>query len=59
MTVHCAVGVRCPPYSSGKRYCRSAVQKCEPVIAQAEEMPPPSTSSAASASPSAIVEQAP
>ena len=27
VTVHCAVGVRCAPYSSGKRYCRSAVQK--------------------------------
>ena len=27
VTVHCEVGVRTPPYSSGKRYCRSAVQK--------------------------------
>ena len=35
VTVHCAVGVRTPPYSSGNRYCRSAEQKCELVSAAA------------------------
>ena len=59
VTVHWLVGVRCPPYSSGKRYCRSAVQKCEPVSAAAVLKPPPSISSAARHSASAIVEHAP
>ena len=35
VTVHWAVGVRCPPYSRGVRYCRSAEQKWEEVMAAA------------------------
>ncbi len=27
VAVHCAVGVRCPPYSNGNLNCLSAVQK--------------------------------
>ena len=27
VAVHWAVGARCPPYSKGVRYCRSAEQK--------------------------------
>ena len=59
VTVHCEEGVRCPPYSSGKRYCRSAAQKWEPVSAQQRRAKPPSISMAPSARLSAIVEQAP
>ena len=59
VTVHCEVGVRWPPYSSGKRYCRSAEQKCEPVTAQAECIPPEAMSRDASDSDSVIVEHAP
>ena len=33
VTVHCALGVRCPPYSKGNLNCRSAEQKCEDVTA--------------------------
>jgi hypothetical protein len=33
VTVHWAVGERCPPYSSGNLNWRSAAQKCEAVAA--------------------------
>ena len=59
VAVHCAVGVRWPPYSSGIRYWRSAEQKCELVIAAVLPAKPPSITIADSPSPSAIVEQAP
>ena len=59
VTVHCAVGVRCPPYSSGKRNCRSAEQKCEQVMAHTVSAYPPSIVIAASDRLSAIVEHAP
>lgn len=59
VTVHCAVGVRTPPYSSGKRYCRSADAKCDEVT-QAETFAPPlSTADAAIIRLCAIVEHAP
>ena len=59
VTVHWAVGVRWPPYSSGKRNCRSAEQKWEPVRAQAFAAKPPSITMAARPRDSAMVEQAP
>ena len=59
VTVHCAVGVRCPPYSSGSRNCRSAEQKCELVMAHTVSAYPPSIVIAASDRLSAIVEHAP
>ena len=59
MAVHWAVGVRCPPYSRGVRYCRSAEQKCEEAVTAAHSPKPPSKVIEARASPSPIVEQAP
>ena len=59
VTVHCAVGVRWPPYSRGVRYCRSAEQKWEEVMAAAQPPKPPSSSRAARDRLSAMVEQAP
>ena len=59
VTVHWLDGVRRAPYSSGKRNCRSAVQKCEPVRAATFPAPPPSIITAARQSASAMVEQAP
>lgn len=47
------------PYSSGKRYCRSAVQKWEEVTAIARRTVWESTSNEARSIPSAMVEQAP
>ena len=58
VTVHCAVGGRWPPYSSGKRNCLSLEQKWLDV-AQTTQFIPPSTSIAPAESESAIVEQAP
>ena len=59
VAVHCDVGVRIDPYSNGKRYCRSAVQKCEEVTAIARFTVLESISREESSSPSAIVEHAP
>ena len=59
VTVHWAVGVRCPPYSSGVRYCRSAEQKWEEVSAAAHSPKPPSSIADAIHRLSAMVEQAP
>ena len=59
VTVHWLVGGRTLPYSSGKRNCRSAEQKCELVSAATFFAPQPSIRSEASMSDSAIVEQAP
>ena len=58
VAVHWLVGVRLPPYSSGKRYCRSAAQKWLEVSAIARRARPVETKQAESASPSAIVAQA-
>ena len=59
VAVHWAVGVRWPPYSSGNRNCRSAVQKWLEVTAPHKSALPLSTNSAASASVCPMVEQAP
>ena len=59
VAVHCAVGGRCPPYSSGKRNWRSAVQKWDEVTAQQMSAAPLSTKIAAMDSVCAMVEQAP
>ena len=59
VTVHCAVGVRTPPYSSGKRYCRSADAKCDEVTHAETFAPPLSTADAAIIRLCAIVEHAP
>ena len=59
VTVHCAVGVRTPPYSSGNLYCRSAEQKCDEVTHIAVLAAPLSTNTDAIISPCAIVEHAP
>ena len=58
VAVHCAVGARWLPYSSGVRNWRSAEQKWEQVAAQTRSAPP-STSSTPSPSASPIVEHAP
>ena len=52
-------GVRWLPYSSGVRYCRSAVQKWEETTTPARCPKPPSSVMAARARPSPMVEQAP
>ena len=59
VAVHWALGVRCPPYSSGRRNSRSAAQKWELVIAQTVSAAPPSMSSAPRVIASPIVEHAP
>ena len=59
VAVHCAVGVRWPPYSSGRRNWRSAEQKWEDVTASARRAAPASTNTAAMASVCAMVEHAP
>ena len=59
VTVRCAVGVRCPPYSSGKRNCLSAEQKCEEVAATASFAASQFTKTLAMPNDRAIVEQAP
>ena len=59
VAVHWEVGVRRPPYSSGKRNWRSAVQKWEEVTTTALSPQPPSSAMAANSSPSEKVEQAP
>jgi hypothetical protein len=59
VTVHWEVGVRCPPYSSGKRNCRSAEQKWEEVTDATRSQKPPSIKELAIIRPSTIVEQAP
>ena len=51
--------MRWPPYSRGKRNCRSAEQKWEDVTATARRAIPVSTNSDASPSVWAIVEHAP
>ena len=51
--------MRCPPYSRGVRYCRSAEQKWEEVTAAANWAKPPSIIMAARDRPSPMVEQAP
>ena len=59
VTVHCALGVRCPPYSSGSLNCLSAEQKCDDVTAIARFAALLSVNIAPSASVCAIVEHAP
>ena len=51
--------MRWPPYSSGKRNCRSAVQKWEEVTALQRSAAPLSTNTAAIPRVCAMVEQAP
>ena len=59
VAVHWAVGVRWPPYSSGRRNCRSAEQKWDEVQATARVTAPASRKTEETARLSAIVEQAP
>ena len=59
VAVHWAVGERCPPYSRGRRNCRSAEQKWELVTAAACRAAPLSTARAASSRAWAMVEHAP
>ena len=59
VAVHWDVGVLCPPYSRGVRYCRSAEQKWEEAVTAAHSPKPPSRVMEARASPSPMVEQAP
>ena len=59
VTVHCAVGVRCPPYSSGYLNCFSAEQKCDEVEDTAFLKIPQLTPIAALIIASTDVEQAP
>ena len=59
VAVHWDVGGRWPPYSSGKRNCRSAEQKWEEVTAQQMSAAPLSTKMADMPSVCAMVEQAP
>ena len=59
VTVHCEVGVRWPPYSSGRRNCRSAVQKWDEATAAQRSAQPLAAKMLASDRLSAMVEQAP
>ena len=59
VTVHCAVGVRCPPYSIGNLNCLSAEQKCDDVTAIALSAAPLSMNTDADSIVCAIVEHAP
>ena len=59
VTVHCAAGVLCPPYSRGNRYCRSAEQKCDDAAATVLLAAPESTRIPDIIRDRAIVEHAP
>ena len=59
VAVHWAVGVRWPPYSSGRRNCRSAVQKWDEATAAQRSAQPLAAKMLASDRLSAMVEQAP
>jgi hypothetical protein len=59
VTVFCEVGVRMLPYSRGKRYCLSAVQKCEDVTPMHLSANPPLINTEAQMIDSIAVEHAP
>ena len=59
VTVHCAEGLRCPPYPRGVRNCRSDEQKCDDVTAAQISAAPDSTKTDALISDSTMVEHAP